>query len=102
MLKAIVTISFVIASWITGLLSIFTGVVIGLLIHVSNESYYWYSLTLLALIGGLVIIILSTRVYVKYLDEQDLRRLEAEIDLEISEMQIELKKKFLWSFIPFN
>jgi len=90
MFKNILYTAMTIAAWITGLLVITVGAVIGLLIHVSRLGYQWYSITAIALICGMVLIIVSTKVYFKYQGELELLSIEAEIDLELSELYIDL------------
>jgi hypothetical protein len=52
MFKNIIYTVMTIAAWVTGLLVIIVGAVIGLLIHVSKLGYQWYSITAIALICG--------------------------------------------------
>lgn len=87
-LKRVALMAIIIASWITGLLSIFVGSVIGLLIHVSGLEYYWYSITVFSILCGIIILIISTKVYMKYHDKLELLRIEAEIDLELSDIEL--------------
>jgi len=77
------------AAWITGLLIVAVGAVIGLLIHVSRMGYQWYIIPSFALICGVLLIIASTRVYLKYQDKLELLTIEAEINLELSDFYIE-------------
>jgi hypothetical protein len=84
-LRHLTFMAMIIAAWITGLLSIFVGSVIGLLIHVSGLQYYWYSITVFSILLGGAIIVVSTKVYLKYQSKLELQRIEAEIDLELSD-----------------
>lgn len=90
MFKNILYTAMTIAAWVTGLLVISVGAVIGLLIHVSRLGYQWYSITVIALICGMLLIIISTKVYFKYQGELELLSIEAEIDLELSELYLEI------------
>lgn len=90
MFKSIIYTAMTIAAWVTGLLIISVGAVIGLLIHVSRLGYQWYSITVIALICGMLLIIISTKVYFKYQGELELLSIEAEIDLELSELYLEI------------
>jgi Kef-type K+ transport system membrane component KefB len=90
MFKNIIYTVMTIAAWVTGLLVIIVGAVIGLLIHVSKLGYQWYSITAIALICGMLLIIVSTKVYFKYQGELELLSIEAEIDLELSELYLEI------------
>jgi len=85
-LRHVVLTAVAVAAWITGLLSMFVGSVIGLLIHVSRLGYYWYSITVISILCGISLIIVSTKVYIKYHNKLELLRIEAEIDLELSDI----------------
>jgi Kef-type K+ transport system membrane component KefB len=91
-----------IAAWITGLLIIMVGAVIGLLIHVSRLGYQWYSITAIALVCGMLLIIISTKVYLKYQGELELLSIEADINLELSDFYLELKSDGTSKPAPYN
>ena len=102
MFKNILYTAMTIAAWVTGLLVISVGAVIGLLIHVSRLGYQWYSITVIALICGMLLIIISTKVYFKYQGKLELLSIEAEIDLEISDFYLELDSDGTSKPSPYN
>ena len=89
MFKNILYTAMTLAAWITGLLIMSVGAVIGLLIHVSRMGYQWYGIPIFALMCGVLLIFTSTRVYLKYQVRLDLLRIEADINLELSDFYIE-------------
>jgi len=90
------------AAWVTGLLIISVGAVIGLLIHVSRMGYQWYLIPSFALMCGALIIIASTRVYLKYQGELELLSIEADINLELSDFYLELDSDGTSKPSPYN
>jgi len=102
MFKNILYTAMTLAAWVTGLLVISVGAVIGLLIHVSRLGYQWYIIPSFALMCGALLIIASTTVYFKYQGKLELLSIEAEIDLEISDFYLELDSDGTSKSSPYN
>lgn len=102
MFKNILYSAMTFAAWVTGLLVISVGAVIGLLIHVSRLGYQWYIIPSFALMCGASLIIASTIVYFKYQGKLELLSIEAEIDLEISDFYLELDSDGTSKPSPYN